>query len=56
MTPDEWNHQLLELQRAVREAHAAVRAGMDPLPAERAYQALRAAERAVDDHYSVRTA
>lgn len=54
MTMDDWRRRLMDLERAVREARAALKPGMDPLPSERAYEALRQAEAALEEHYRIR--
>lgn len=54
LTLESWRRQLLALEQAVREARAQVNAGLDPNDAERAYSALRDAQRAVDEHYAIR--
>lgn len=55
MTMDDWRRQLLVLEQEEREARAVVRAGnADPHQSEQAYNALRQAEAALDEHYTIR--
>lgn len=56
MMMDEWRRTLLRLQQEERAAREALAPGLDPLDAERAYEALQAAQRALEDHYAIRPA
>lgn len=54
MTMNDWRRRLLRLQQAERQARAALVPGMDPLSAERAYEALREIQREIEAHYRIR--
>jgi hypothetical protein len=56
MTMDAWRRRLLKLELAVREARVKLKPGLDPLPAEQAYNALREAEAELERHYRLRPA
>ena len=54
MTIDEWRRQLLRLMQIEQAARADVNRRPDPAAAELAYSRLRDAERALQQHYTIR--
>jgi hypothetical protein len=54
MTIDDWRRELLRLMQNETNARFEVNQQRDPVAAERAYGALREAQRALTEHYAIR--